>query len=328
MSETAVFPSPVGHADPLGTSFPLPLHATHYPLGCELQTATNSPDVLAAVEELWGRYPRFSRERGVTLHVAAGGSAVERPTPSPPRGRGHLVSIVHSPDNFAVADLDRGFASAWLTKAVAADRAYLRYHFLEPLVYLMLDALYFAPVHAACIAFDGRAFVLCGPTGAGKTSLAYACARHGWTYLADDATHLLRRCAERIVTGRPHRIRFRHSARSLFPELSAYAPIERPNGKLDIEVETAALGLNVGYRSQAAHIVFLDRIPARGPARLRDFPRDQAQRVLEQVVCYGEEHTRAEQRAALHRFLSLPISGLTYSEPETAEAALRSLVTR
>jgi hypothetical protein len=325
MNNLLRFPSPISATAALAASSPPPFAATYYPLGRAVEITANSPDVLAAAEAVWGCFPRTSTEGQVALHAAVAAIPATPYAPAPPRSREHLVTIVHSPENFAVADLARGFASAWLTAAVAADRAYLRYHFLEPLVYLMLDALYFAPVHAASVALGDQAVVLCGPSGAGKTSLAYTCARRGWTYLSGDATHILRDRSDFTIAGRPHSIRFREPASLLFPELSAYAPVRRPNGKLDIEVDTRALGLDIGYQRQARHIVFLNRRPA-GAARIRPFPRAKACTVFEQVLCCGDERTLAAQRSAIRRFLSLPIAELTYSHPAGAEAALRSLV--
>ncbi|MFX9020101.1 hypothetical protein ABTN35_21005, partial [Acinetobacter baumannii] len=42
------------------------------------------------------------------------------------------------------------------------------------------------PLHAACVARDGRALALAGPSGRGKSTLAAALAASGWTALTDD----------------------------------------------------------------------------------------------------------------------------------------------
>jgi hypothetical protein len=295
-------------------------------MGFSLEIATDSEDVLSAAAEVWLRFPRTSRARGVTLRVNVTGASTVAPRPCPPRGRDHLVSIVQSPENFAVADLARGFSFAWLSADVAANHSYSRYYFLEPLVYLMIEARYLAPVHASCVALGEQAVLLCGSSGAGKTSVAFACARNGWTYLSDDATHLVRERAGYTVVGRPHRIRFRDSARRLFPELDRFMPMRRPNGKLDLEIETERLGFAIAYESQAGHLVFLNRQPGARTADLRPFPRSEAWSVLEQVVCHGAERTRTEQKNALRRLLDLPAVELTYGDAGEAEAALRSLV--
>jgi hypothetical protein len=233
---------------------------------------------------------------------------------------------VHSPENFAIADLAGAFGFAWLTQDVAADPAYSRYYFLEPLVYVTISALHLTPLHASCIALNDRAVVLCGESGAGKTSLAYACARRGWRYLADDAAHIVRSSRDHSVVGRPYTIRFRESARWLFPELNRFTASRRPSGKIDFEIETQELGLAIALKHSASHIVFLRREQGSAPAHLKPFPREEAERRLAQVICFGNERIRSEQRESIRNFVTLPISELIYSDLESAELSLRSLV--
>jgi hypothetical protein len=323
--------SPVGDGDPLRCRVPLPLCATFYPIGFPLDITANAPDVLDAAAELWSAYPHLSRSRPMRLEVAVDGAgAIESARSSATehitrRSWGHLVFFAQPPDNFAVADLSRGFAFASVTQDMAGDRGRWRYHFLEPLVYLMLDSLHATPVHAACIALAGGAVVLCGASGAGKTSLAYACAKRGWTYLADDAMHVLRRGGGRTVAGRPHSIRFRAAARRLFPELNAFPPVLRPNGKCDVEVPPERLGISTAYRAEARGIVFLDRSNEYVRAELRPFSLEMAQQTLEQVLCYGDERTRMRQRSTLRDFLELPVVALRYHDLAEAELALQRL---
>ena len=193
-------------------------------------------------------------------------------------------------------------------------------------VYLMIETAHLSAVHASCVALNGRAVLLCGDAGAGKTSLAYACTRKGWTYLSDDATHIVRGRRDRTVVGRPFRIRFRESSRHLFPELNRFTPELRPNGKLDIEVETSALGMKVALESNAACIVFLDRAGEAAAPRVAPFARSEAARRLQKTMCYGDERVRAEQRRTLMEFLQSPVVELTYGNLDGAEGMLRSLV--
>ena len=101
---------------------------------------------------------------------------------------------------------------------------------------------YATPVHAGCVAFNGRGMLLCGESGAGKSSLSYACARAGWTYVADDVE--LSCCNEskdRLVTGNCHQVRFRPSAAELFPEVEGREITPRAAGKPSIELPTAPM---------------------------------------------------------------------------------------
>jgi hypothetical protein len=314
--------------DPLSYSFPLGLTGRYYPVGFPVEITTNSRAVLNAAESLWSRYQQLSDQEAVRLHVMVHTHDAEVPVrPALPRGQQHLISIVHGEENFAVADLATGFAFAALTRNVAADRSYFSYYFLEPLVYVMLAARHFTFVHAASIALNGQALLLCGESGGGKTCLAFECARRGWSFISGDATHIVRDRYDYTVIGRPYQIRFRASARSLFPELESYEPELRPNGKTDIEVNTEDFDLSTALTSRATHIVFLERASGTEEARIEPFSTAEAARQLVQTICFGDDRIRAEQRRALMHFLTLPVYRLRYSDLAHAERALRSLVT-
>ena len=313
--------------DPLSFGVPLPLKARYYPMGVPVEIVTNSSEVLAVTDRMWAQYPPVEHGGLVTFRVAvANRNAAVPPQPVAPLGQGHLTTIIQGPDNFAVCDLSTSYGFAWLTQDVAANASYLRYYFLEPAVYLMVNAGFLAPVHGSCVAIGGKAALLCGDSGAGKTSIAYSCAKRGWTYLADDATHLVRGRTVPTVAGRPFSIRFRETSRQLFPELGVHVPERRPNGKLDIEVDTAELGLSVALESPLACFVFLDRQPAESSVRIRPVAADDAFQYLSTPFCYGDEKTRSEQADTLRTFLKLPVVRLTYSNLDSAETALRELL--
>ena len=144
-------------------------------------------------------------------------------------------------------DLSAGFAFASLSRGIGGGPLRPRaYYFLEPLLaYAMLGARSFVFVHASCISRGGKAIVLCGASGSGKTCLAYACAKRGWDYVSGDAVHITRAQQNRTVIGRPYEIRFRESARDIFPELARWPAEVRPNGKIDLEIDTEELGIPV-----------------------------------------------------------------------------------
>jgi hypothetical protein len=119
-------------------------------------------------------------------------------------------------------------------------REWFRYHFLEALVLTALDTVAFTPVHGACVARSGRALLLCGQSGAGKSSLAYACAERGWTFLSDDASHLSM-LEPGTVVGDCRRISIRESAAGIFPELTSARATPTLNGKRALMLDTAAL---------------------------------------------------------------------------------------
>src|SRR5207249_3328414 len=139
-------------------------------------------------------------------------------------------------------------------------------------------------------------------------------ARRGWTFISGDAVGMLRHTSDYTVIGRPLEIRFRETARSLFPELQSYKAALRPSGKFDIEADTQHLNLALAFEGKASHIVFLDRDPETVPPALESYPRDEAERRLEPAICYGGDAIRRAQHRTLSHFLNLPVWRLRYAD--------------
>jgi hypothetical protein len=313
--------------DPLLYNTPLPLEAGLFPMGRPLRIATNSHAVIECARRLWERYPKLSAQGVVSLKIAVSDTDREM-AGGPPvlRGQDHLVSMVGGRNNFAAADLRGGNAFACFTRDVASHAAGLRYHYLEPLAYVLVAARHFTLLHASCVALNGRAIVLCGESGAGKTCLAFACALKGWTFLSGDAIAIVRSGADHRVAGRPFEIRFRREASRLFPQLAAVRRVLRPNGKADLETDPQELGLSCAVEAEARAIVFLDRVSGPATTALEPFPRDEAFERTRPSICFGDQALREEQTRALERFLTLPTHRLRYSMLDSAERVLRRLV--
>jgi serine kinase of HPr protein (carbohydrate metabolism regulator) len=60
-------------------------------------------------------------------------------------------------------------------------------------------------VHASSVAIDGRAVLISGPSGSGKSDLALRLLDRGFTLVSDDQT-LVRRVGERLIASAPQQI--------------------------------------------------------------------------------------------------------------------------
>jgi len=260
--------------DPLRRNVSLPFRRQLFPLGFSLEISTNVEPVLDLASTCWGSWRhRIFAEQTLEIHIAVTGDRVGLPPSAPTfRGQRNLISIVADANNYAVCDLKQGFAFAWLNQDALADQAYLRYHFLEGIALTLLAGRYVIPLHAACVERGGKGVLLCGNSGAGKSSLAFACARAGWKFLSDDASYLVVKNGCRLVVGNPQWLRLRPSAKELFPEMRGFDLTPRPTGKPSIEVPTSKLPIGVTYGATVEHIVFLNRRSGEPPA-LQALPR-------------------------------------------------------
>lgn len=313
--------------DPLLYDFELPLRATYHFLGFPIEIITNSPLVLAGAEESWGMFQKAYSESPLQIRIGVlPGANKELPPPPTCRGQRNLITQIANSENYMILDARQGFAFGWLTQTAAQNRAYLRYHFLEGTAWILLESLYLTSIHGACVELDGHGVLLCGDSGAGKSSLAYACARNGWKFLSDDSSCLVRNRTGRIVTGNPYQMRFRESAVDLFPELIHQRVSPRATGEMAIELATlTSQEIITTSESSADYIVFLNRFDPM-PEGLFHFSRENALRWLQQVVCFGEKHVRDAHYSTLRNLLAAEIVEMRYTRMDSAFRLLELLV--
>lgn len=258
----------------------------------------------------------------ITLHIAVQPGDELSPQPVY-RAQSHLYTIIGSQQNYACLDCEARFGYAWITRATAADHSWFRWFYLDGMTGCMLAQRHHVPMHAACIARRGAGVLLFGPSGVGKSTLSYACARAGWTFVSDDCTSFPQNHDTRKVTGRPHQARFREDAPRLFPEFDGYVTRARPTGKVSIEVPMDALaGIETAQHCDVEALVFLERGESGGLSRLSG--EEAMERMLANSGSYGPA-TFARHEHALRRLLCAPAYRLRYADLEEALCALERL---
>lgn len=288
---------------------------------------TNSRLIIEATDESWGDYPSIFEASGPALRIAVSGEESSLATPTF-RAQEHLIAITAGAGNFAVCDRRANFAFCWLTANAAADRGYARYYFIEAMAYLLLEARYLTAIHAGCVALNGRGFLLWGHSGAGKSCLSFACARQGWTYLADDGTNLIHSRSDRLVVGRPCQVRFRESAAELFPELAGRTAFIRPSGSPSIELRTRELPrVRTAFTTFVDHIVFLER-QSGGSPRLKPVRKSEALERLESEVPLWGDEIRQEKKSNLAVLAEAQAWNFRYSDLDSAVESLTELAGR
>jgi hypothetical protein len=327
VSETMEAPAHGRPQDALLCNMELPLRGIFYPLGYPVEILTNDAAVLKGADDSFGhaRSSRTSAMLQIRIGVSHEGGPDCPPEPTR-REYNHLYSLVADVNNQALLDLRTCTNFTWLTRAAVNNSIYLRYNFLEKVVYLLLGASVVTDLHAACVSKNGKGILLCGDSGAGKSTLAYACARAGWTYTSDDTSYLINDSDPPRVIGHSHRARFRPSAKSLFPELEDRALTPRLEGKPSIEVPISELPVSkTATEATVDSIVYLHRGPS-AEARLIRLPNGTATRRACQEL-YSAGDVRAKHEGILEILSDIPTYELQYSDLSQGEQAL-GLLTR
>jgi hypothetical protein len=296
----------------------------YYPLGFPTVLTTNSPDILLQARDLWSMFEQRFDTKPIRVDVQVVEEDSAEPSPAPEFRVMHPLLIgVANTSNYTIVNLEQRTVQITLSRSASKHCKYLE-SFLGTAPFCLIATRYATPIHAACVTLGGRGVLLCGDSGAGKSSLAYACARAGWTYVSDDASFLLHDVEDRQVTGNCHRFRFRPSAVELFPEvegltITAFAP-----GKPSVELPVSSMSEITGASTaQVDFLVFLNRrVP--GPPKLVPYRKDVARYFMRQVL-YGSAEPLAVQYAAIERLLKAEIFELRYSDLDWAVHRLEAL---
>lgn len=318
--------TPYSQNDPVCARVELKHRATFHPLGFPLEISSNAEEVIAAAAESWSGFHALFKGWPIQLRVYVHEAVCAECPPAPIcRQQRHLLASVTDVDNYSINDIATGFTYTYLARGVLPFTSYLRYFFLESSALCHIANRFTTPIHAACLELDGRGVLLCGDSGAGKSSLAYACAQAGWTYITDDASYLLNDHSEPVVTGNHLQFRFRPEGAQLFPELEGRPVTQRAGGKPSLEWKTDALPhIKRAAMSRIAYVVFLSRRDIKHQ-ELDVFHKDVARRFIQQNL-FSLPDVRAVQEARINSLLRLKVLDLRYRDLPYAVSRLTRLV--
>ncbi len=236
--------------DMLGHTARLDQRARFPLLGIQLEFRSNSPAVIAAAEQSFGRWrdlapdliePRDPLVVDLIVHPAQAHDPDAMPQSAFIQRIHGDCFIAANGTNLLTAHRDDGHALGFVTPELVADKNHFRYNVLECLALLLASWRDRTPIHAGAVAHAGRAALLVGHSGSGKSTLCYACARAGLSLLAEDVVYVGMRDRQRLW-GNPWRIHLLPDAPRFFPELTDRPVQIQTNGKRKLVVDLADLG--------------------------------------------------------------------------------------
>jgi hypothetical protein len=234
------------------------------PMGFQLRIVSNSRAVIEAAEASFGLFGPAVPSGAPDLEFRLHGHEIDDGAPGDPilRIEEPLVYQTTGRDSVLVADRERGLAYGYFSRTTLEDPAFFRWHFLDLVLFFMLEWRGFLGIHGAAICKNGRAVLLRGPSGQGKSTLTYAGARARFQALAEDVVWI--DSNNDLWWGIPSSFHLLPDAKELFPELRSHRALVQLNGerKIPVDLRRVRPG-SVVTSGRPGPVVMMRRIPGR-----------------------------------------------------------------
>jgi hypothetical protein len=243
----------------------LPLTAELRVVGARCFLSTNSQEVLSSFA-CWGAPARGGDEPSFELRVLVDPAAKREKDRAPHfRGLHHLVFGILGADETIVFDLARRRISGVVSNETARDAAFWNTRFLPTALGLLGATIGVVPLHCACLDRGGEALLLAGASGTGKSTLAVALSRLGFSVVSDGWTYIGRDGDQLTAHGISAPVKLLPDAVTYFPELRDFKAGVASNGELAFEVDLAdTFRARIRQQSTPRWVMFLERVASQG----------------------------------------------------------------
>ncbi len=272
-------------ADPLRSTGRLPFSRHLSVLGLRVHFASNSAEVLAAVDRSFGAVagllPPLAAKAPVAARVRLWVRAGVRGESSPLRVEYCWPSrrrfALRAEGGYGIADIDGHEAAAVVTPALVEEELLFRSAVVEALTLMLVTHQDRYPVHAATLVRNQSAVLLVGPSGSGKSTVAFAALRRGWRLLGEEAAYVQLRPVP-CIWGLPRSVGLPPASIDFFPDLRDRAVQRLPGGKDKVVIPLGPSDREVVAMVRSGVVCLLER--GAGPATLSRVSRDEMHEAL------------------------------------------------
>jgi hypothetical protein len=252
----------------------------------------------------------------------------DHPPPLAAHSHGHLLTLSAGQHNFVTADLKQGYAFGYITDTLAQNLDYIRYTFIESAVQAMLGlSRGFVAIHAAAVVKNNTTLLLCGPSGTGKSTLAYACLRSGFKLLSEDVIQAKVSGKTLRLWGMPWKLHLLAESLPFFPELQGKTEKLLVNGKWKIPLDLTQNHLqSLLTNATNGRLVFLKKSHPNLPAALTHLTPEQARASFEAIWSW-ESGWQPQYEQRLNELLTPGAHHLQLGRtPEESVSALEQII--
>lgn len=231
--------------DALGATAPLTFEAEFPLLGIPLRVRSNAQravELAAASFSVWHSLDRalIARDVHVEMRVIVHDSPRSIRAQMSGAAGGHDEAFIYRRHGEVLAascgstlltiDLDRRLYLAFVPSAALDRPEWYAWH-INGMARFAVSPADRHPLHAATFVVDDTAVIVTGPTGGGKSTLAYAALRQRLPLICEEATHV---SLEKGLSlwGDSDRISLAADAVTFFPELAAWPVRALPGGRM------------------------------------------------------------------------------------------------
>ena len=227
--------------------------------GAHCALRSNSLDVIASVAT-W-RCPAVpAGDRSFEMRIFVD-PAPGKTLPSPFfRGIQHLVFAAFGERDLFTIDLRNRRVIGVITRETAHRYEFWKKELLPIVIGILGTSLGVVPIHSACLEMDGRGLLLVGPSGVGKSTLAAALTRCGFSLVSDDWTYISEEDGALSARGFSRSLKLLPDTMQYFPELCGHSLTRFLNGELAYEVHPAkTFGCRIVADAVPRWLLHLDR---------------------------------------------------------------------
>jgi hypothetical protein len=264
-------------------------------LGYQITVETNDERVERVARQSFGaRQPHTDADSPIHLRLLVHDVAEDSEwTSMQPvlRGHGDYFYLAASRASVVSGDCRSGFAFGFISDRQAAHEEHLRSTMMQAPVLWMGSNRSLSAMHCAVVTLNGKSIMLRGRPNAGKTTLAYAALRQGFSLLCEDVGYAFPTSESIELRGIPWLLYLKPDAVRFFPELDGLDALERYNGEKKILVHVGErFPKQVVDTVPPGPVVFVERSPS-GTNTLHPIDEEEALELFESTRIAMEHRT-------------------------------------